>query len=72
MALASMSAQARDTQRVIVQFKAGKDEAKVKEKVKKHGGRVKKYIHLLAAKILSGDCEVEAQSSRRSRRFRAP
>src|SRR2546427_9747843 len=30
---------------VIVQFKPGNDDAKVKEIVEKHGGKVKKHIH---------------------------
>jgi subtilisin family serine protease len=34
-----------ETWQVIVQFKAGKDEAKAKETVEKHGGRVKKHLH---------------------------
>ena len=35
----------RDGQQVIVQFKAGADDAKVKDKVEKHGGRVKKHLN---------------------------
>ena len=44
--LASRAAQpARDGQQIIVQFKPGADDARVKDKVEKHGGRVKKHLN---------------------------
>ena len=45
LAVSTVAQPARQTDQVIVQFKPGKAEARAKEIIEKHGGKVKKHIH---------------------------